>query len=64
LITSHAPEDGTEHWRTKIVRAETPQGVAQLWVHPECTREELTRDIKKAAGIAQEAPLEAEATEG
>jgi hypothetical protein len=63
-VTSHTPEDGTEHWRTKMVRVETPRGTAQLWVHPECTRDELTADIKKASGIEPEEPQEAEATAG
>jgi hypothetical protein len=64
VVTSHAPEDGTEHWRTKMVRVATPQGTAQLWVHPECTREELTQGIKHAQGVEADALREAEATEG
>jgi hypothetical protein len=63
-VTSHAPKDGTEHWRTKMVRVERPEGTAMLWVHPECTMEELTNDIKRAAEILPEAPLEAEVTMG
>jgi hypothetical protein len=63
-ITSSAPEDGTEEWRTKPVFVETPRGTAQLLVHPECTQEELTRDIKHAMELPPDAPGTAERTDG
>jgi hypothetical protein len=63
-ITSSAPDDGTEEWGTKPVLVETPSGTAQLLVHSECTREELTTDIKHAMGLPPDAPGTAEVTEG
>jgi hypothetical protein len=61
VITSQSPEDGIEQWRTKAVQVETEQGTATMLVHPECTRAELTQDMKKALGIAPGQALEAEA---
>jgi hypothetical protein len=64
VVTSGPPEDGTELWRTKRVQIESPDGMQQLWVHPGCDREELTREIKAAKGLAQDEQWEAERTDG
>jgi hypothetical protein len=54
-ITHDPPAVETESWRTMSVRVVNESGeTVTLRVHPQCTREDLARDIRKALGTPAE----------